>query len=153
MPAFLKNTQKMIPKKTMRSRKPHFNVVAGIVERNCKVLIGKRPINGLLGGMWEFPGGKIEEGEDHCTALKRELAEELDVKSEINDAFGIFKHAYTHFSVTVYPYFVKITKGKPIAKVAERIAWVTVKDLKNYPMGKVDRRISDNLLKKEKSYQ
>jgi A/G-specific adenine glycosylase len=143
--AFSRNTQKIIPKKIRRSKKPYFNVVAGIIERNGKVLIGKRPINGLLGGMWEFPGGKIDEGEDHATALIRELSEELDVVTELIDAFGIYKHAYTHFSVTVYPYFVRILDGEPIAKVAERVVWVNKKDLINYPMGKVDRKISDNL--------
>jgi A/G-specific adenine glycosylase len=145
--AFSRNTQKSIPIKAKGSKKPHFNVVAGILERNGKVLIGKRPFNGLLGGMWEFPGGKIKAGENHATALMRELAEELDVVVELKEAFGIYQHSYTHFSVTVYPYFVKIADGKPTAKVAEMIDWVDIKELKNFPMGKVDRRISNNLMK------
>lgn len=147
--AFSRNTQQVIPIKAIHSKKPHFNVVAGIIKRNGKVLIGKRPINGILGGMWEFPGGKIEKGEDHNTALRREIAEELDVIVILKDAFGIYKHAYTHFSITVYPYFVEIEGGKLIAKVAEKIKWVEIRDLNGFPMGKVDRSISNNLLAKE----
>ena len=122
--------------------------MAGIIEKDGKLLIGKRQANGLLGGMWEFPGGKVEEGEDHQTALKRELEEELDVKVFLKDPFGKFKHAYTHFSVTVFPYFVEIIEGNPIAKVADMLKWIPLDNLDNYPMGKVDRNISDKLQKK-----
>lgn len=146
--AFSRNTQKDLPVGKARTKKPHFNVVAGIFEKNGKVLIGKRPTNGLLGGMWEFPGGKIEEGEDHNTALKRELEEELGVNIKLRDAFGEYKHAYTHFSVTVFTYFVEIVEGKPSAKVAEKIEWVDIRSLNDFPMGKVDRSISNDLQEK-----
>ena len=146
--AFSRNTQKDIPVGTKRIKKPHFNVVAGIIKKNGKLLIGKRPANGLLGGMWEFPGGKIEDGEDHQMALRRELEEELGIDVILREVFGEYKHAYTHFSVTVFPYFVEIVSGVPIAKVAEKIEWAPIDTLKEYPMGKVDRSISNNLQKK-----
>jgi A/G-specific adenine glycosylase len=143
--AFSVNTQKDLPVGMIRTKKPHFNVVAGIIEKNGKLLIGKRPTNGLLGGMWEFPGGKIEEGENHQMALKRELEEELGIDVILRDAFGEYKHAYTHFSVTVFPYFVEIVGSDPIARVAEKIEWASINTLNEYPMGKVDRSISNNL--------
>ena len=149
--AFSKATQNDLPVVKVRTKKPHFNVVAGIIEKKGKLLIGKRPTNGLLGGMWEFPGGKIEGGEDHQTALRRELEEGLGINVILKETFGEYKHAYTHFSVTVFPYFVEIVDGDPIAKVADKIKWAPINTLMEYPMGKVDRSISDNLQKRHKA--
>ena len=98
--------------------------------------------------MWEFPGGKIEHGEDHSTALKRELKEELGISVNLEELFGIYKHAYTHFTVTVYTYFVEIVNGDPQALEADKIEWVKISALLNFPMGKVDRNISDDLEKR-----
>ena len=120
-------------------------------EKDEKVLIDKRPADGLLGGMWEFPGGKIEHAEDHPEALKRELNEELGIIVNLEDLFGVYKHAYTHFMVTVYTYFVEIVNGNPKALEADKIEWVDITALRDYPMGKVDRNISDDLEKRMNS--
>ena len=143
--AFAKNTQKNLPILKERPIKPHFDVVAAIILINDTVLIDKRPKEGLLGGMWEFPGGKIEKGENHPDAIIREIQEEIGITVNIGELFGIYKHAYTHFSVTVFSYFVEIESGKPRALEVEKIAWVNISDLQEYPMGKVDRNISDDL--------
>jgi len=143
--AFLLKTQKELPKTKKRERKPHYDVVAGVIQRKDKVLIDKRPANGLLGGLWEFPGGKVENGETNHDALIRELNEELGITIEPKSDLGIYKHAYTHFSVTVYVYYVGILDGKPEALESEKIEWVELDNLKLYPMGKVDRSISDDL--------
>jgi len=145
--AFSRSTQKELPVVKERSLKPHFNVVAGIIYKDNKVLIDKRPENGLLGGMWEFPGGKIEHGEDHPGALKRELKEELGIAVNLENSFGVYKHAYTHFTVTVYPYLIEIVDGDPKALEVDKIEWVDIDTLRDYPMGKVDRNISDDLKK------
>ena len=146
--AFSRSTQRELPVIKGRPIKPHLEVVAAIIEKDDKVLIDKRPADGLLGGMWEFPGGKIEHGEDHPTALKRELKEELGIAVNLENSFGVYKHAYTHFKVTVYPYFVKIMNGDPKALEADKIEWVDINALHNFPMGKVDRNISDDLEKR-----
>ena len=131
--------------KKSKSPKPHFEVVAGIIRHDKKVLIDKRPSNGLLGGMWEFPGGKIEECEKHEEAIRREFYEELGIKVKKGNLLGIYKYAYTHFSVTVHVYFVEVISGKPKALDVEKITWANIKDLRKFPMGKVDRCISDEL--------
>ena len=146
--AFSRSTQMELPVKKERPTKPHIEVVAAIIERDEKVLIDKRPADGLLGGMWEFPGGKVEHGEDHPNALKRELREELGITVNLVDSFGVYKHAYTHFTVTVYPYFVEIMNGDPKALEADKIEWADINTLRDFPMGKVDRNISDDLEKR-----
>ena len=146
--AFSKSTQMDLPVVKKRPAKPHLEVVAAILRKGDKVLIDKRFAEGLLGGMWEFPGGKIEHGEDHPTALKRELREELGISINLKELFGIYKHAYTHFTVTVYTYFVKIVNGDPKALESDKIEWVEIGALLDFPMGKVDRNISDDLEKR-----
>ena len=146
--AFSKSTQTDLPVVNKRLAKPHLEVVAAILRKGDKVLIDKRFAEGLLGGMWEFPGGKIEHGEDHSTALKRELKEELGVSINLEELFGIYKHAYTHFTVTVYTYFAEIVDGYPKASESDKIEWVKICALLDFPMGKVDRNISDDLEKR-----
>jgi A/G-specific adenine glycosylase len=146
--AYSRSTQMELPVTKERPTKPHFEVVAAIIQKEDKVLIDKRPADGLLGGMWEFPGGKIERGEDHPEALKRELKEELGIAVNLENSFGVYKHAYTHFTVTVYPYFVVIVNGNPKALEADKIEWVDISALRDFPMGKVDRNISDDLEKR-----
>ena len=146
--AFSKSTQMDLPVQRKRPAKPHLEVVAAILRKGNKVLIDKRSADGLLGGMWEFPGGKIEHGEDHSTALKRELKEELGILVNTEELFGIYKHAYTHFTVTVYTYFVEIVNGDPKALEADKIEWVKIGALLDFPMGKVDRNISGDLEKR-----
>lgn len=124
---------------------PHYTVVAAVMHHENKVLIARRPYKGLLGGLWEFPGGKVEAGESLNEALKREISEELGVGILVNEKLGIYKHAYTHFKVTLHAFHAHIIAGEPQALVASELAWVTPLQLDDYPMGKLDRLISNDL--------
>jgi A/G-specific adenine glycosylase len=104
--------------------------------------LAQRPANGLLGGLWEFPGGKVEPGEELTACLQRELAEELDIQAAVVEPFGTYRHAYTHFRVTLHAFLCHVTAGEPKALHASQVAWVTPGDLGNYPMGKIDRQIA-----------
>lgn len=143
--AFSKGTQRKYPVRTPKKKIPHIQVVAGILIKNGRVLIDKRNKGGLLGGLWEFPGGKVEEGEDFEAALQRELIEELGIKISIKDKKNSYRHAYTHFRVTVHTFLVQIEEGQPSALESEKIQWVKIKDLGSFPMGKVDRCISKDI--------
>jgi mutator protein MutT len=97
--------------------------------------------------MWEFPGGKVEAGETHPQALARELEEELGILTTSGDFIGRYNHAYTHFKVTLYAYHTRITSGEIRLLQASETRWVRVDELESYPMGKLDRMISRDLLK------
>lgn len=135
----------LLPMKSQMRSIPHYDVVAAVMIRNGKVLVDKRDPNGLLGGLWEFPGGKVEMDESHAEALKREIKEELGIKIMVGEKIGIYRHAYTHYRVTVYVHFCEILSGEPKALQSSDIRWTNIHSLKNLPMGKVDRMISDAL--------
>ncbi len=125
---------------------PHYTVTAAVIRRDGKVLIDRRPMHGLLGGLWEFPGGKQEAGESLSVCLQRELVEELGVKVEVLDQLAIYKHAYTHFKVTVFTFNCRLVEGEPLPIQPDEVRWVPPDELSQFPMGKVDRQISKTLL-------
>jgi A/G-specific adenine glycosylase len=127
---------------------PHYIVTAAIVQRNGAeniVLIAQRPANGLLGGLWEFPGGKVQDGEDLPTCLRREIREELGAEISVSEPMGIYRHAYTHFRVTLHAFRCKLVGGEPTPIEVADVRWVTPEALADYPMGKIDRQIARKL--------
>ncbi|MBL7161094.1 MAG: A/G-specific adenine glycosylase [Anaerolineales bacterium] len=124
---------------------PHHTVTAAVIHRNGHVLIAQRPEGGLLGGMWEFPGGKTEPGETLKACLKREICEELGVDIEVGEPLGIFQHAYTHFRITLHAFRSTLLAGEPQLLDHTDIYWARPSELSDYPMGKIDRQIADLL--------
>jgi A/G-specific adenine glycosylase len=124
---------------------PHHTVTAAVILRGEKVMIVQRPQNGLLGGLWEFPGGKLEPGEDLPACLRREICEELGVEIQVGAPFGIYKHAYTHFRVTLHAYLCTLNGDQPHLKEHSDLRWVAFTELNAFPMGKIDRQIANKL--------
>jgi A/G-specific adenine glycosylase len=125
---------------------PHHTVTAAVIQKNRKVMVVQRPPYGLLGGMWEFPGGKQEPGEDLPTCLKREILEELGVEILVGDPFGVYQHAYTHFRVTLHAYLCSLNGDQPQLKEHTDLCWVDPVKLLDFPMGKIDRQIANQLI-------
>jgi A/G-specific adenine glycosylase len=144
--AFSLGVQTERPVKLPKESIPHYTVAAAIIQRDRQVLIAQRPADGLLGGMWEFPGGKVEPGEDLVSGLKREIREELGVDIEVNSAFEIYQHAYTHFRITLHAFLCKLNGSQLQTNYHTDLIWANPPSLRNYPMGKVDRQISNSLL-------
>ena len=118
---------------------PHHTVTAAVIQRNGKVLIAQRPQKGLLGGLWEFPGGKRKPKEDLTACLQREINEELGVAIQVTEAFGVYQHAYTHFRVTLHAFLCAIHGGNLEIKEHDNIYWADFSELDGFPMGKIDR--------------
>ncbi len=134
-----------LPRKRPRRAIPHYTVVAGIARRGNTVLLAQRPAHKMLGGLWEFPGGKVEAGEALDAALRREWEEELGVRIEPGPEIGVFRHAYTHFRITLHALEIRQLHGEPQPREAADLAWVPLSRLAEYPMGKVDRAIARRL--------
>jgi A/G-specific adenine glycosylase len=121
---------------------PHYTVTAAVLRQEGKILLAQRPADKLLGGMWEFPGGKVDAGESLEECLLREIQEELDTDVRVGNEYGIYKHAYTHFRITVHAFLCELTGGEPRPVQVAALAWVPAGELERYPMGKVDRLIA-----------
>jgi A/G-specific adenine glycosylase len=144
--AFSMNLQEERPVRVKRPPIPHFFVTAAVIRRDDKVLITQRPAKGLLGGLWEFPGGKLQSGEDLVGCLKREILEELDANVDVFGQLGVYQHAYTHFRVTLHAFHCRLPEtAQPHPVQVQDLRWVQVLELKSFPMGKIDRLIARDL--------
>lgn len=145
--AYANGTVEQRPVKAKRMPTPHYQVAAGIIRReDGQLLIAQRLNDGLLGGLWEFPGGKQEDGESLPETLKRELREELAIEVEVRSLFVRVKHAFTHFRITLHAYecqYVGPTQPytEPQTLEAQAYAWVREDELDAYSFGKADREI------------
>jgi A/G-specific adenine glycosylase len=142
--------QMQLPKKKLKPAIPHHQVTAAVFQRDGNVFLARRPLGGLLGGMWEYPGGKQKPDETLQGALEREIYEELNSNIFVGDLLGVFSHAYTHYKVTLHAFFCQLTSEEFILNYHLDYAWVPLSQLENYPMGKIDRMISERLLSNSK---
>jgi A/G-specific adenine glycosylase len=134
--------QDEIPLRVQRARTPHVDMTAGVIWRRGRVLIAQRPADKLLGGLWEFPGGKLEPGEDLPACLRRELREELDLAVEVVRPLVALQHAYTHFRITLHVFVCRSAAGRPRALEAAAFKWVRPDELGAYALGHVDRQVA-----------
>ena len=143
-----RGTQLERPVKPPRRRIPHYDVVAGIIwhrDGGERFLIAQRPLDGLLGGLWEFPGGKREEGESLEAALVREIGEELGMVIEAGRFQTEVKHAYTHFRITLHAFHARHIGGEPQHIGVADHAWVTLADVDRYAFAVTDRKVIASL--------
>ena len=126
------------PPPRRRADLPHRDIGAAVVWREGRVLIARRPEEGLLGGLWEFPGGKVEPGETPGQAARREVREELGVDVEIIEPVDRVRHAYSHFRITLHLFHARWLSGGPPVKLegeyeeGESPRWTCPADLSRY---------------------
>ncbi len=122
----------------------HEVVVAVIADAGGRILIGRRPDEGLLGGLWAFPGGKRERGETLEAALAREVEADLGVGIAVGEKIGAVRHAYSHYRVTLHAFRCRIARGAPAR--ARGMKWVSPQALAGYALPRTNRRIADLLV-------
>ena len=134
--------QEQRPVKAPKARTPHYDVTAAVITRDDgQVLIAQRPVDKMLGGLWEFPGGKREPGESLHDCLRREIREELGIDIEIRTQIGTVRHGYTHFRITLYAFACALVSGTPQAIQCAAWAWATLDDLERYAFPVTDQKI------------
>ena len=120
-------------------------VAAGLVFKDGKLLIAKRPKNSHLGGMWEFPGGKLELGESFENCLKREMFEELGVKVNVSYEFEEILHQYSEMTVLIKFFICSLSSGKPKAIQCSEFQWINRRDLTRYNFPAADIKVINQL--------
>jgi A/G-specific adenine glycosylase len=139
-----RGTQEERPVRAARRPLPHFDVTAAVLRRPGhpeQFLIAQRPPEGMLGGLWEFPGGKRHDGETLEQCLRREMEEELDVVVEVGPPLTCVKHAYTHFRITLHAFDCRLLAGEPQPIGVADWRWVTPNDLPGYAFAVTDQKI------------
>jgi A/G-specific adenine glycosylase len=109
---------------------------AGTDASHRAATVGRR-----LGGLWEFPGGKVEPGETLPQCLRREIREELGIRIKVGKQITAIDHAYTHFKITLHAFECELVSGKPQALQVQDFKWVRMSELRKYAFAKTDLRI------------
>jgi A/G-specific adenine glycosylase len=133
--------QESLPVKRLRKPLPHYDIAAGVIWRGERMLIAQRPPRGLLGGLWEFPGGKREPGESLEECLRREVREELGIAVQVGALLASVEHAYTHFRITLHAFHCQYLSGDPQCTACTAWRWVTAQELERYAFPAANREI------------
>ena len=134
--------QSQLPMRETSSPLPHKAIgVAVIWNEQGQILIDRRRPEGLLGGLWEFPGGKIEPGETVEECIKREIQEELGIDIAVGDRLITIDHAYSHFRVTLTVHHCRHLAGVPQPIESDEIRWVTLDEIDQFPFPKANTQI------------
>jgi 8-oxo-dGTP diphosphatase len=124
----------------------HIHVACAIIERQGLVLAAQRSADMSLPLKWEFPGGKIEQGESPEECLRRELSEEMSVNISVGKRLPLFSHQYPAFAVTLYPFICSIDSGEILLNEHAAIAWLSHDELHNLDWAEADLPIIDYYL-------
>ncbi|HWP95629.1 MAG TPA: 8-oxo-dGTP diphosphatase MutT [Syntrophomonadaceae bacterium] len=114
------------------------DVTAAILIKERTVLIAQRPINDQLAGYWEFPGGKIEHGEQPEECLAREMREEFSINIEVREFFGSSYFEYQDKKIRLLAYLCKWMEGQMQSTSHESYVWATSQDLETYNFASAD---------------
>lgn len=128
------------PKRVRKRPVPTHAMVAGVIQKGQNVLITQIPPNGLLGGLWEFPGGRVEPGETAEAACIRHILEKTGLSVDASGHLGLIRHAYTHFKVVVDLFFCHYRTGKVRLEGPVDYRWIGLDELSQYPLPKTHHK-------------
>ncbi len=121
---------------------PHKVIGVAVIWNNQgQILIDRRRPEGVLGGLWEFPGGKIEPGETVEECIKREIQEELGITIEVGEHLITINHVYTHLEVTLNVHHCRHLTGVPQPIECDEIRWITLDEIDQFPFPKANGQI------------
>jgi mutator protein MutT len=120
-------------------------VVAAVVERDRRFLVTRRPDGVHLEGRWEFPGGKLEPGESHTDALRREIREELDAEVAVGTKILAASHRYSDRTVELHFYACGLC-GEPVPRLGQELRWVTRDEMRALSFPPADQALVSTLL-------
>ena len=121
------------------------DVAAGLIFRNGLLLISQRHLDSHLGGLWEFPGGKVDTGESPEGALVREIREELGVETTVGRALEPVVWSYEWGTIRLLPFLCSISGGPPQAIEHEQLLWCAPEDFSSLAWAEADLPILDQL--------
>lgn len=121
-------------------------VVAALVERDGRYLITQRRESAVLPLLWDFPGGRVEDGETDEAALAREVSERLGATVEVGQLISFVNHPYEKYAVDLYLYQCELLSDRLHCRAVKDYAWVTSKEMESYAFTPVDEASMSKLL-------
>ena len=138
--AFHTGCQAEFPKRRETKPVPEHHIAVGVIYRAGEVLITQRQLDGLLGGLWEFPGGQLADGETAETACIRHIANVVNLSVTNVRYLTRVRHAYTHFKVVVDVFECDYQAGEVILNGPRDAKWIEVAALRDYPLPRVTHK-------------
>jgi A/G-specific adenine glycosylase len=121
---------------------PHYDIAVGLLQNeSAAYFIQRRPDEGLLGGLWEFPGGKVEANESIEDACRRELKEELGVDVDVGRPIASIEHAYSHFRITLHAFACRLRPESSLPETSQPSTWVTREEMTTYAFPRANRKL------------
>ncbi len=139
--AFKHKRQTQFPKKAAKKPKPHYTVAIGLIFKNHKILITRRPCKGMLGGLWEFPGGKLDPALPLSKGLAQKIEQHIAVKIRVGEKVTVIQHGYTHFDITMHAFRCTLVSGIPQCRECIQWRWIDVRDLDKYAFPRADKKV------------
>ena len=130
----------------MPSETKTIRVVAALVEREGRYLITQRRETAVLPLLWDFPGGRVEDGESDEAALAREVGERLGASVEVGQLISFVNHPYERYAVDLYLYECALLSDELHCRAVNEYAWVTSKEMESYSFTPVDEASMSKLL-------
>jgi len=138
------------PRRREKKKIPHRHVGAGVIINDRRqILLAQRKEGAMLGGLWEFPGGGVEQGETLPQCIERELLEELDITTRTGPHLITVRHTFSHFRMDLHAYWVRVKSGRPKAIGCANWKWVPVEKITTFALPVADQKILADVLKKE----
>jgi A/G-specific adenine glycosylase len=134
-----------LPRKSPKAAIPHHQIAIGVVHKNGRVLIALRPSEGLLGNLWEFPGGKLKGEESLAECCRRETLEETGLEVEVGKRFSVVEHSFTHFRITLHAFHCRYLRGRARPRSSQKIRWVKLTELDDYAFPRANKKIIEDL--------
>ncbi|TAD73597.1 MAG: A/G-specific adenine glycosylase [Oscillatoriales cyanobacterium] len=147
--AYHTDRQQQIPVSEPKAPIPHKVIGVAVIRNEAgQILIDRRPAEGLLGGLWEFPGGKVEPNESIADCVRREIREELGIEIAVGEELIVVDHAYSHFKVSLHVHLCQHVSGEPQAIECDEVRWVTLDEINQFPFPKANTTIIEALKKR-----
>jgi len=127
------------PTKTLRKKIPHIEAVSAVIRKERRVLLRRRPPEGLLGGLWEFPNWPIEEKKDPQEVLRLKVKSEIGLTVKPQELIGSFRQTFSHFKLTL-----QVFHCRPLNRKV-RANWVPIRKLHALPMSRIHRCIAEKI--------
>jgi len=144
--AFKSKKVSSYPVRLSKPAVPIHHLAIGVIFKDNQALIVRRPDDGLLGGLWEFPSGKINPDESPEAACTREISRQVNLKVEVKSKLTSIRHAYTHFKITADVFICARVSGRVKLNGPADYRWVRLVELQSYPFPKANNKFIPQLI-------